>query len=36
MLQRAPGIGRRTAERLCVELRQKARDLLGPGQRRGA
>lgn len=31
VLQRAPGIGRRTAERLCVELRQKARDLLGPG-----
>lgn len=28
-LQRAPGIGRRTAERLCVELRQKAQDMLG-------
>ena len=28
-LQRVPGIGRRTAERLCVELAEKARDLVG-------
>lgn len=28
-LQRVPGIGRRTAERLCVELAEKARDRVG-------
>ena len=43
-LQRVPGIGRRTAERLCVELGDKAKDLMGaraddqaaPAERRAA
>lgn len=31
-LQQVPGIGRRTAERLCVELADKARDLVGAAE----
>lgn len=31
-LQRVPGIGRRTAERLCVELAEKARALVGAAE----